>query len=69
MDWYTKNDMVCVPVYKDLTGQYTDDECDEDNCVEIPVPMILMKDFFKDSIHNGRIRVDSREPKADFDQN
>ena len=31
-----------VSVYKDTTNQYTDEECDEDNSVEIPVPEDLL---------------------------
>lgn len=38
-----------VCIYKDTTGQYTDDECDADNCVEIPVPEDLLVQWFKDN--------------------
>lgn len=35
-----------VPFYKDITGMYTDEECDDDNCVEIPVPEDLLWEWF-----------------------
>lgn len=38
-----------VSIYKDTTGQYTDYECDIDNCVEIPVPEDLLIQWFMDS--------------------
>lgn len=38
-----------ICIYKDVTGQYTDDECDEDNCVEIPVPEDLLVQWLMDS--------------------
>lgn len=38
-----------VSIYKDTTRQYTDDECDIDNCVEIPVPEDLLIQWFMDS--------------------
>lgn len=37
-----------VCIYKDATGQYTDYECDMDNCVEIPVPENLLIQWFTD---------------------
>lgn len=37
-----------ISIYKDTTGQYTDDECDIDNCVEIPVPEDLLIQWFMD---------------------
>lgn len=44
--WMNHNSMICVPVYADETGQYTDEECDFDNVVEIPVPQDMMLQFF-----------------------
>lgn len=37
-----------VCIYKDTTHQYTDEECDADNCVEIPVPESLLVQWFMD---------------------
>jgi hypothetical protein len=37
-----------ISIYKDTTGQYTDDECDIDNCVDIPVPEDLLIQWFMD---------------------
>ena len=48
MGWMERNHMICVPVYADSTGEYTDEECNFDNCVEIPVPEHLMLQFFSD---------------------
>ena len=35
-----------ISIYKDTTGQYTDVECDDDNVVEIPVPIDLLWQWF-----------------------
>lgn len=42
-----------VPIYKDITGQYTDEECDEDNCVEIPVPDDLLWQWWSEENPEG----------------
>ena len=38
-----------ISIYKDTTGQYTDEECDRNNCVEIPVPKNLVIQWFHDT--------------------
>lgn len=45
--WIDMPDYYPVTIYKDTTGQYTDDECDRDNCVEIPVPKQLLLQWFR----------------------
>ena len=37
-----------ISIYKDTTRQYIDEECDRDNCVEIPVPKDLIVQWLKD---------------------
>jgi len=46
--WLNHTNMICVPVYADSTGQYIEEECDFDNCVNIPVPKDMMLQFFED---------------------
>lgn len=43
--------MLPVSFYKDITGQYTDEECDLDNVVEIPVPEDLLLQWFRKEWH------------------
>ena len=50
-----------VPVYKDTTGQYTDEECDEDNCVEIPVPEDLLWQWWCEGLEFDRSQPGSKQ--------
>ena len=48
------DDYYPVSIYKDTTGQYTDEEIDdpknsEGNCVEIPVPKDLLMQWFRET--------------------
>ena len=44
--WDDREKILPVPIYKDTTDQYTDEECDDDNCVEIPVPEDLLWQWY-----------------------
>ena len=43
-----------VSIYKDSTGEYTDEECDDDNVVEIPVPADLLWQWFVECVEFDR---------------
>ena len=47
--WIDMEDYYPISIYKDTTGQYSDYECDCDNCVEIPVPKDLLIQWFHDT--------------------
>ena len=59
-----------VSIYKDSTGQYTDEECDEDNCVEIPVPRPLLWKWWLECLEFDRSQPESKayEPKDGWDE-
>ena len=42
-----------VTIYKDTTRQYTDEECDIDNTIEIPVPFDLLFAWWNEQWDNG----------------
>ena len=41
-----------VTIYADTTGQFTDEECDRDNTVEILVPRDLLYQWFVETCQN-----------------
>ena len=47
-----------VGIWKDTTGQYTDEECDEDNYIEIPVPKDLLLAWFRETWDYDRLLSD-----------
>lgn len=59
-----------VSVYKDSTMQYTDAECDEDNCVEIPVPEDLLWQWWCEGLEFDRSQPESKqyEPEDGWDE-
>ena len=59
-----------VSVYKDTTNQYTDEECDEDNSVEIPVPKDLLWQWWCEGLEFDRSRPESKqyEPEDGWDE-
>ena len=47
--WEDKENMLCVTIYTDTTGQYTDEEIDRwGNLLDIPVPEDLLWEWYKD---------------------
>lgn len=61
---------LCVPIYKDSTMQYTDEECDEDNCVEIPVPEDLLWQWWCECLEFDRSQPESEQwkPEGGWDE-
>ena len=49
-----KNEMWPVTIYKDTTGQYTEEECDLDNMIEIPVPPALLFQWWIEDLVNNK---------------
>ena len=57
-----------ISVYKDTTGQYTDEECDEDNIVEIPVPADLLWQWWLECLEFDRDPRWNDEPEGGWDE-
>ncbi len=59
-----------VPIYKDSTMQYTDEECDEDNVVEIPIPDVLLWKWWLECLEFDRSQPEAKayEPDDGWDE-
>lgn len=49
-NWDDIDQFLPIGIWKDTTDQYSDEECDDDNYVEIPVPQYLLWQWYKENV-------------------
>lgn len=66
-EWYTviMPEYFPVSIYKDTTDQYTNGECDADNCVEIPVPEDLLWQWWIECLEFDRSQPEAEAYKPE----
>jgi len=62
--WDDVEKMLPVGIWKDTTGQYSDEECDEDNMVTIPVPQDLLWQWYMENAEFDREQCADQEPEG-----